>query len=193
MPTKTKRLVEDNLTGRFEAVQEALNTLLNADGGISKRRDASKGYLKLLCLTAHSGNGDDIEKMVTEIEERFKSREGIQSNRDLSMIMDAFLKTKSRKILLDIINKNGLQMLHNLLKRYRKEINKIPILRKLLKVLEYLDETKILSLENILKPSPNGVESFKESILSLTEHTTSRSTKLHEISVIGGSLGLLEK
>lgn len=162
MPHKTKRLVEDNLTGRFEAVQEALNTLLNADGGISKRRDASKGYLKLICLTAHSGNG-----------------EGIQSNRDLSMIMDALLKTKSRTVLLDIINKNGLQMLHNLMKRYRKEFNKIPILRKLLKVLEYLAETKILSLENILKPSPNGAESFKESILSLTEHT---DKQVHQIA-----------
>ncbi|KAJ9566974.1 hypothetical protein OSB04_002940 [Centaurea solstitialis] len=162
VPQRTKALVEDNLTGRFEAVQEALNTLLNTDGGISKRRDASKGYLKLLCLTAHSGNG-----------------EGIQSNRDLSMIMDALLKTKSRTVLLDIISKNGLQMLHNLLKRFRKEFTKIPILRKLLKVLEYLAETKILTLENILKPSPNGAESFKESILSLTEHA---DKQVHQIA-----------
>lgn len=161
-PQKAKRIGVDTLTGRFEAVQEALNTLLNADGGISKRRDAWKGYLKLLCLTAHSGNG-----------------EGIQSNRDLSMILDALLKTKSRTVLFDIINKNGLQMLHNLMKHYRKEFIKIPILRKLLKVLEFLAETKILTLENILKPSPNGAESFKESILSLTEH---KDKQVHQIA-----------
>lgn len=161
-PQKPKRIGEASLTGRFEAVQEALNTLLNSDGGISKRRDGWKGYLKLLCLTAHSGNG-----------------EGIQSNRDLSMILDALLKTKSRTVLFDIINKNGLQMLHNLMKHYRKEFIKIPILRKLLKILEFLAETKILTLENILKPSPNGAESFKESILSLTEHT---DKQVHQIA-----------
>ncbi|XP_023731848.1 histone-lysine N-methyltransferase ASHH2 [Lactuca sativa] len=161
-PHKPKRIGEATLTGRFEAVQEALNTLLNADGGISKRRDAWKGYLKLLCLTAHSGNG-----------------EGIQSNRDLSMILDALLKTKSRTVLFDIINKNGLQMLHNLIKHYKKEFIKIPILRKLLKVLEFLAEGKILTLENILKPSPNGAISFKESILSLTEHT---DKQVHQIA-----------
>ncbi|KAM0019377.1 putative [histone H3]-lysine(4) N-trimethyltransferase chromatin remodeling SET family [Helianthus debilis subsp. tardiflorus] len=152
VPQKPKKIEVDNLTGRFEAVEEALNILLTK-GGISKRRDAWKGYLTLLCLTANGGNG-----------------EGIQSNRDLSMILDALLRTKSRTVLLDIINKNGLQMLHILLKRYRKVFNKTPILRKLLKVFEYLAEIKILTLDNILKSSLPGVESFKESILSLTEH-----------------------
>lgn len=161
VPQKPKKIVVDNLTGRFEAVEEALNTLLTK-GGISKRRDASKGYLTLLCLTANGGNG-----------------EGIQSNRDLSMILDALLRTKSRTVLLDIINKNGLQMLHILMKRYRKVFNKTPILRKLLKVLEFLAETKILTLENILKPSLPGVESFKESILSLTEHA---DKEVHQIA-----------
>lgn len=85
----------------------------------------------------------------------------------------------------------GLQMLHILLKRYRKVFSKTPILRKLLKVnlrkcykviqpkllnlifynfraplkyrismqvLEFLAETKILTLDNILKPSLNGGE-----------------------------------
>ncbi|XP_076885699.1 histone-lysine N-methyltransferase ASHH2-like [Bidens hawaiensis] len=161
VPQKPKKIVVDNLTGRFEAVEEALNTLLSK-GGISKRRDAWKGYLTLLCLTANGGNG-----------------EGIQSNRDLSMILDALLRTKSRTVLLDIINKNGLQMLHILLKRYRKVFNKTPILRKLLKVLEYLAETKILTLDNILKSSLPGVESFKESILSLTEHA---DKEVHQIA-----------
>ncbi|KAI3821314.1 hypothetical protein L1987_08878 [Smallanthus sonchifolius] len=161
VPQKPKKLVVDNLTGRFEAVEEALNTLLTK-GGISKRRDAWKGYLTLLCLTANGGNG-----------------EGIQSNRDLSMILDALLRTKSRTVLLDIINKNGLQMLHILLKRYRKVFNKTPILRKLLKVLEYLAETKILTMDNILKSSLPGVESFKESILSLTEHA---DKEVHQIA-----------
>lgn len=31
----------------------------------------------------------------------------LSSNRDLSMILDALLKTKSRTVLVDIINKNG--------------------------------------------------------------------------------------
>ncbi|XP_071692179.1 histone-lysine N-methyltransferase ASHH2-like [Rutidosis leptorrhynchoides] len=162
VPQKPKRLVIDNLTGRFDAVEEALNTLLNKNKGISKRRDASKGYLTLLCLTAYGGNG-----------------KGIQSNRDLSMILGALLHTKSRTVLVDIINKNGLQMLHILLKRCRKDFDKTPILRMLLKVFEYLAETKILTLENILKPSPHGGESLKESILSFTEHD---NKQVHTIS-----------
>ncbi|KAK1407678.1 hypothetical protein QVD17_39300 [Tagetes erecta] len=160
VPQKPIKIAVDNLTGRFEAVEEALNNLLTK-GGISKRKDAWKGYLTLLCLTANGGNG-----------------EGIQSNRDLSMILDALLRTKSRTVLLDIINKNGLQMLHILLKRYRKVFNKTPILRKLLKVFEYLAETKILAVDIILKASHNGVESFKESILSLTEHVDKEVHKM---------------
>ncbi|MQL70560.1 hypothetical protein Taro_002870 [Colocasia esculenta] len=42
--------------GHFDAVEEKLNELLDAYGGISKRRDATKGYLKLLFLTASSGD-----------------------------------------------------------------------------------------------------------------------------------------
>nr|KYP69999.1 Histone-lysine N-methyltransferase ASHH2 [Cajanus cajan] len=84
--------VEGSSNGRFEAVQEKLNELLDGDGGISKRKDATKGYLKLLFLTVASGDRSNGE--------------AIQSNRDLSMILDALLKTKSRAVLNDIINKN---------------------------------------------------------------------------------------
>ncbi|PIN14114.1 Histone-lysine N-methyltransferase [Handroanthus impetiginosus] len=156
-PHKSKKLPELSLNSHVEAVEEKLNELLDTEGGISKRKDASRGYLKLLFLTAAFGtNGHG---------------EAIQSNRDLSMILDALLKTKSRTVLVDIINKNGLQMLHNILKRYRKEFIKTPILRKLLKVLEYLAIKKILTLEHITGGPPcPGVESFKDSILTLTEH-----------------------
>ena len=84
------------------------------------------------------------------------------------MILDALLKTKSRVVLTDIINKNGnlsqffwwnrsvngnlprsflllgLRMLHNIMKQYRSDFKKIPILRKLLKVI-LLMEVAILS------------------------------------------------
>ncbi|KAL6504861.1 hypothetical protein OROHE_023619 [Orobanche hederae] len=154
---KSKSLQDVSLNSHVEAVEKKLNELLNTEGGISKRKDASKGYLKLLFLTAASGtNGHG---------------EAIQSTRDLSMILDALLKTKSQTVLVDIINKNGLQMLHNIMKRYRKEFNKTPILRKLLKVLEYMATREILPLEHITGGPPcPGVESFRDSILALTEH-----------------------
>ncbi|KAA8538399.1 hypothetical protein F0562_028055 [Nyssa sinensis] len=165
-PYKPKRLLEGSSNDRFEAVQEKLNELLDADGGISKRKDAAKGYLKLLLLTAASGDSSNGE--------------AIQSNRDLSMILDALLKTKSRLVLFDIINKNGLQMLHNIMKRYRSDFIKIPILRKLLKVLEYLAVREILTLEQINGGPPcPGVESFRESILTLTEHD---DKQVHQIA-----------
>ncbi|XP_017981320.1 PREDICTED: histone-lysine N-methyltransferase ASHH2 isoform X2 [Theobroma cacao] len=163
---KPKRLSENSSNCRFEAVEEKLNELLDCDGGITKRKDASKGYLKLLLLTATSGDSGNGET--------------IQSNRDLSMILDALLKTKSRLVLTDIINKNGLQMLHNIMKKYRSDFKKIPILRKLLKVLEYLAMREILTLDHIIGgPSCAGRQSFRESILSLTEHD---DKQVHQIA-----------
>ncbi|KAL3641727.1 hypothetical protein CASFOL_012542 [Castilleja foliolosa] len=163
---KSKNLPGVPLTSHVETVEEKLNELLDTEGGISKRKDASRGYLKLLLLTATSGtNGHG---------------EAIQSNRDLSMILDALLKTKSRTVLVDITNKNGLQMLHNIMKQYRKEFIKTPILRKLLKVLEYLATREILTLEHITGGPPcPGVESFRDSILTLTEHD---DWKVHQIA-----------
>ncbi|CAH9101764.1 unnamed protein product [Cuscuta europaea] len=163
---KPKKVAEGSLNGRFEAVEAKLNELLDLNGGISKSKDAPRYYLKLLLLTAASGD--------------IGNGEAIQSNRELSMILGALLKTKSRTVLVDIINKNGLQMLHNIMKRYRREFNKTPILRKLLKVLEYLALREILTIEHInWVPSRPGVESFRESILALTEHI---DKQVHQIA-----------
>ncbi|CAI0395754.1 unnamed protein product [Linum tenue] len=172
-PLKVKKGIEGVPNGRLETVEEKLNELLDAEGGITKRKDAAKGYLKLLLLTAASGAG--------------VNGEGIQSNRDLSMILDAILKTKSRAVLIDIINKNGvpsflprLQMLHNIMKRYRRDFKKIPIVRKLLKVIEYLAVREILTTEHIYGGPPRvGMESFRESMLSLTEHD---DKQVHQIA-----------
>ncbi|KAA3453780.1 histone-lysine N-methyltransferase ASHH2 isoform X1 [Gossypium australe] len=163
---KLKKFSETSSSCRFEAVEEKLNELLDSEGGITKRKDASKGYLKLLLLTATSGDSCNGE--------------AIQSTRELSMILDALLKTKSRLVLTDIIDKNGLQMLHNIMKKYRRDFNKIPVLRKLLKVLEYLARRKILTVERINGGPPcAGRESFLESILSFTEHN---DKTVHEIA-----------
>ncbi|KAL3641217.1 hypothetical protein CASFOL_016185 [Castilleja foliolosa] len=154
---KPKNLHELRLNSPFEAVEAKLNQLLDSEGGISKRKDASRGYLKLLIITAASGSSGHGEAK--------------KSTRDLLIILDALLKTKSRTVLVDIVNKNGLQMLHNIMKQYRNEFIKTPILRKLLKALEYLATKEILTLEHIRGGPPcPGVESFKDSILTLTEH-----------------------
>ncbi|XP_042059152.1 histone-lysine N-methyltransferase ASHH2-like [Salvia splendens] len=163
---KSKKSPGLSISSHVEAVEGKLNELLDTEGGISKCKDASRGYLKLLFLTAAFGSNGHGE--------------AIQSNRDLSMILDALLKTKSRTVLVDIINKNGLQMLHNIMKRYRKEFIKTPILRKLLKVLEYLATREILTLEHISGGPPRpGVESFKDSMLTLTEHA---DKQVHQIA-----------
>ncbi|KAG1331164.1 hypothetical protein COCNU_02G011320 [Cocos nucifera] len=116
---KVKKLPTSASSGHFDGVEEKLNELLDEDGGISKRKDATKGYLKLLFVTA--AGGDIVGGYAS------------QSIRDLSLILDALLKTKSRTVLVDIINKNGLQMLHNIMKQNRSKFNRIPIIRKLLK------------------------------------------------------------
>ncbi|KAL8171950.1 hypothetical protein V2J09_023754 [Rumex salicifolius] len=167
-PNKLKKLVESSANHRSETVEGKLNELLDNIGGICKRkgRDAFKGYLKLLVLTAASGASNH--------------QEAIQSNKDLSMILDAILKTKSRTVLTDILNKNGLQMLHSLMKKCRGNFNKIPILRKLLKIFEVLAERKVLTSEHINSEPPRpGMESFRDSVLSLTEY---EDRKVHQIA-----------
>ncbi|KAK1302004.1 Histone-lysine N-methyltransferase ASHH2 [Acorus calamus] len=141
-----------------DGVEQKLNEFLDLDGGISKRKeDASKGYLKLLLLTAACG--DNVKG------------EAIQSTRDLSIILDALLKTKSRMILVDVINKNGLQMLHNIMKQNRKNFNRTPVIRKLLKVFEFLASSGILTLEHIARSPPySEMESLEETIISLRRH-----------------------
>ncbi|OVA03854.1 SET domain [Macleaya cordata] len=167
LANKPKKLLEGAASSRLEGVEDKLNELLDADGGISKRKDSTKGYLKLLLVTAASG--DNV------------NGEAVQSTRDLSIILDALLKTKSRMVLGDIINKNGsLQMLHNIMKQNRRNFNKTPIIRKLLKVLEYLALKKILTVEHINSGPPcAGIESFRESILQLTRHG---DVQVHQIA-----------
>ncbi|KAJ6807264.1 histone-lysine N-methyltransferase ASHH2 isoform X1 [Iris pallida] len=160
-----KKLTMGVDNGNFEGVEGKLNELLDMDGGISKQKDATRGYLKLLFVTAAEG---DVRGSA------------FQSTRDLSLILDAILKTKSRKVLVDVINKNGLQMLHNIMKQNRSNFNRIPIIRKLLKVLEFLALKGILSPDQINRDPPcSGMESFKESILSLTRHN---DVQVHQIA-----------
>uniref|UniRef100_A0A803QKC0 Histone-lysine N-methyltransferase ASHH2 n=1 Tax=Cannabis sativa TaxID=3483 RepID=A0A803QKC0_CANSA len=155
---KSRKAIEGSFGSCFYEVEEKLDDLLDDNGGISKHKDAPKFYLKLLYHTAKSG--DNIV-----------NGETIQRNRDLSMILDALLKTKSRLVLNDIINNNGLRMLHNIMKQYKADFKKIPILRKLLKVLEYLAVREIINCRHISKDPPcPQMESFTESILSLTKH-----------------------
>lgn len=154
---KTKKLSTAITSRHIEGVEEKLNELLDEDGGIYRKKDAAKRYLKLLLVTAVAGDGTKGSMS--------------QSARDLSMILDAILKTKSRSVLVDIINKNGLQMLHNMLKQNCDNFNSIPILRKLLKVLEFLAEKEILTRDQINAAAPcSGMESFKESMLKLMKH-----------------------
>ncbi|KAJ0976840.1 hypothetical protein J5N97_012314 [Dioscorea zingiberensis] len=166
IPDKAREVLSTTRNVCFEGVEEKLNELLEVDGGISKRKDSTKGYLKLLFVTA--AEGDNVRGRAS------------QSIRDLSLILDALLKTKSRSVLMDIINKNGLQMLHNIMKQNRSNFNRIPIIRKLLKVLEFLASKGILTPEHMNKGPPReGMESFRDSMLSLTKHN---DIQVHQIA-----------
>ncbi|KAK9134953.1 hypothetical protein Syun_014283 [Stephania yunnanensis] len=161
LTNKPKKMPEGVASSRHDGVEEKLKDLLDSEGGISKRKDATKGYLKLLVLTAASG--DNV------------NGEAFQSTRDLSIILEALLKTKSRTVLVDIINKNGLQMLHNIMKQNSRNFSRTPIIRKLLKVLEFMAQREILTLEHINSSPPcAGMQSFKDSIIELTWHNDSQ-------------------
>uniref|UniRef100_A0ACD5YTL0 Uncharacterized protein n=1 Tax=Avena sativa TaxID=4498 RepID=A0ACD5YTL0_AVESA len=137
-------------------VEGRLNSLLDRDGGISRRKDSTHEYLRLLLMTAADGDAGGTSKSI----------------RDLALILEALLQTKSGAVLLDIVNMNGLQMLHNILKQNRDHFLRRPIIRKLLKVLEFLALRGILTAEKINEgPRCAGMESFRDSMLKLTRHS----------------------
>lgn len=141
----------------FSDVQEKLDEMLDRNGGLRKRRDAAKQYLKLLVLTSASGDS--------------RKDAAACSVRDLSLLLEALLRTTSRTVLSDIMNKNGLRMLHNLIKQLRRQWDKTPILRKLIKVLDLLASERVLTTDLITSGPPcNGMESFSESLFELTRH-----------------------
>lgn len=155
--TNAKTLTIETSGGRFEGVEERLNELIDENGGLCKRREAATHYLKLLVVTAASG--DTV------------NGEASRSTRDLSVVLDALLKTVSRFVLLEIAKKNGLQILHNMIKRYRRNYKKTPIIRKLLKVLEFLATKNVLTIEQInTQPSHCKVESVRDTIFELCRH-----------------------
>ncbi|CAM0908295.1 unnamed protein product [Alopecurus aequalis] len=136
-------------------VEGRLNSLLDKNGGISRRKDSTNEYLRFLLVTAADGDAGCTSKSI----------------RDLALILEALLRTKSGTVLLDIINMNGLQMLHNILKQNRDHFIRRPIIRKLLKVLEFLASRGILTAEKINEsPRCAGMESFRDSMLKLTRH-----------------------
>ncbi|KAM0841963.1 hypothetical protein ACQ4PT_058660 [Festuca glaucescens] len=142
--------------GHTLGVEGRLNSLLDQDGGISRRKDSTNEYLRLLFVTAADGDAGGTSKSI----------------RDLALILDALLQTKSGAVLLGIINMNGLQMLHNILKQNRDHFLRRPIIRKLLKVLEFLALRGILTAEKInVGPRFDGMESFRDSMLKLTRHS----------------------
>lgn len=155
--TNPKRLTIETSGGRFEGVEERLNEMLDENGGLCKRREASTHYLKLLIVTAASG--DTVKG------------EASRSTRDLSMVLDALLKTVSRIVLMDIVRKNGLQILHNMIKRFRRNYKKTPIIRKLMKVLEFLATEQVLTIDQINSQPPHyGIESVRDTIFELCRH-----------------------
>jgi hypothetical protein len=129
----------------YSEVEEKLGEMSDSRGGLRNRRDAAKQYLKLLVLTATSG--DSVNGTAA------------CSMRDLSLLLEGLLQTNKGAVLKDIMNKNGLQIFHNLIKQFRRQWEKIPILRKLLKVLEHLAIHKVLTVEHIYaNPPRDGIE-----------------------------------
>ncbi|KAG6542664.1 hypothetical protein Mapa_015899 [Marchantia paleacea] len=140
-------------------VQEKLDDLLDKRGGLKKRKDVAAQYLKLLVLQYASGDN--------------KKDAAACSVRDISLLLEALLRTSSRSVLSDIMKMNGLRMIHHFIKQLRKQWDKTPILRKLMKVLELLasDRVRVLT-ENMINSAPpcQGMESFSESLFELTRH-----------------------
>jgi hypothetical protein len=77
----------------YSEVEEKLGEMSDSHGGLQNRRDAAKQYLKLLVLTATSG--DSVNGTAA------------CSMRDLSLLLEGLLQTNKGAVLKDIMNKNG--------------------------------------------------------------------------------------
>ncbi|KAL2610014.1 hypothetical protein R1flu_028587 [Riccia fluitans] len=163
-----KGLTVDTGVGRHEGgralssdVQEKLDDLLDDTGGLKKKKDVPKQYLRLLYYLLSIASGDN-EKDASAC-----------SVRDISLLLEALLRTWSRSVLSGIMKMNGFRMLHGFIKQLRWQWDKTPILRKLMKVLEHLssDRVSVLTQNMINSAAPNqGIESFSESLFELTRH-----------------------
>ncbi|KAL3678466.1 hypothetical protein R1sor_021422 [Riccia sorocarpa] len=161
-----KGLTVDTGAGRHESgralssdVQDKLDDLLDDTGGLKKKKDVPRQYLRLLLLSTASGDNE-------------KESSGC-SVRDVSLLLEALLRTWSRSVLSDIMKNNGLRVLHTFIKQLRWQWDKTPILRKLMKVLEHLssDRVGVLTQNMINSAAPSRrVESFSESLFELTRH-----------------------
>ncbi|KAH7387091.1 hypothetical protein KP509_16G004500 [Ceratopteris richardii] len=140
----------------FEGVEEELNKLVDENGGLRKGQPfVATSFLKLLVRTYAS----------------LMSAERSRSSRDISMVLDALLKTHSRAILLDILTTHGFQVLHKMLKQNKKDYKRTPIIRKLLKVLEFLAARRVLTVDQInAVPTRSNMESLKDTIFELGRH-----------------------
>ncbi|KAL5993096.1 hypothetical protein ACLOJK_014017 [Asimina triloba] len=67
MTNKPKRLADGTGRSHFDGVEQKLNELLDAEGGINKRKDSTKGYLKLLFVTAASGDHTEASHSLYKI------------------------------------------------------------------------------------------------------------------------------
>ncbi|MCO5556649.1 hypothetical protein L7F22_010200 [Adiantum nelumboides] len=115
-----KRLTVEIAGGYFEGVEENLDKLVDENGGLCKGMPGvATDYKKLLWQTAKSVDASNGE--------------GSRSARDLSLLLDALLKTQSRAILLEFLNPQGFQMIHKMMKQSIKDYKRTPIIRKLLK------------------------------------------------------------
>ncbi|KAI5056550.1 hypothetical protein GOP47_0028368 [Adiantum capillus-veneris] len=154
-----KKLTIEIYGGHFEGVEEELNKLIDENGGLCKGQpEVATSYLKLLVRTAFSSSDTS-------------SGEGSRSTRDLSLVLDALLKTQSRAILLEVLSRNGSQIMHKIVKQSRMDYKRTPIIRKILKVLEFLAVRRILTIEQInAEPTRSGAESIKDAIFQLCRH-----------------------
>eukprot|EP00850_Spirogloea_muscicola_P021369 SM000246S08212 [mRNA] locus=s246:106936:111694:- [translate_table: standard] len=104
------------------------------------------------------------------------------SSRDLSLLLDALLKTHSANCLTKIvIGLNGIRSLQTLARRLPKAWEKTPVLRKLLRVFEHLGKLQVLTKDLVNRaPAANAAMGR---LLLLTVHQQAHGWLLKDMSL----------
>eukprot|EP00850_Spirogloea_muscicola_P014150 SM000099S25256 [mRNA] locus=s99:409698:416390:- [translate_table: standard] len=120
------------------AVELVLEGVLDERGGIYKKKATE--FLKIFVLLTATSNLRAA------------------SSRDLSLLLDALLKTHSANCLTKIVvGLNGIRSLQTLARRLPKAWDKTPVLRKLLRVFEHLAKRQVLTKDLVTRaPAANA-------------------------------------
>lgn len=134
-----------------------MDALLDDQGGLKKRKDTAQEFVRIFGKAMNS---------VPDAKDGALSCSGS----DLTLLLDALLKTTSQSILWEVMDSGGLGLLQTVVGQLGCDLTRTPIIRKLLRILQIITDKGVLSNKDVHVTLPRFSESFGVTISSLHRH-----------------------